>query len=466
MAPSVFRTVSGRLNQGRSRWLLPLAFLTIALFFAAGSAAVLYRSRQIRRSTQAIVQEALQSVQLVTEMGLDSSRERRLVGTHILEKDADGKAKVEEEIAQVGSDFRSAAKAYEPLTTFPGERSAWLHLQADVAGIRGPVANVLALSRQNQLAAAREAFYELDEQYADVSFDVDELIRINREAAETQVQQVRDLQLSVSNFQTVLMLLGIGSTLLVAWWTTRLIADRETQLTQYSEMLEDRNRELDAFAGRVAHDLRAPLSNVNLAASQLAQRTVGDTRTFTILQQSVRRMEGLIEDLLALSAVGANPLGKCDPAVAASQVLEDLLPRVTREGGTLNVDVASAIVRCGEGLLRQVLWNLADNAIKYRRPEEPVQITIAGRPANGRVYELRISDNGAGMSPEDSAKAFDPFYRARQARQTPGTGLGLSIVKRVVDASGGTISVDSQPGRGTTFIIRLAIDADSERLGD
>src|SRR5581483_2123170 len=123
---------------------------------------------------------------------------------------------------------------------------------------------------------------------------------------------------------------------------------------------------------------------------------------------------------------------------------------VERVGGSLDVQVPPATLRGTEGLLRQVFANLVDNAVKYRRPNVPLQVEITGR-VEGNVYELHISDNGMGMSAEDCAKAFEPFYRARRSREIVGTGLGLSIVKRVVEASGGEVSVHSELDRGTSF---------------
>jgi signal transduction histidine kinase len=111
-------------------------------------------------------------------------------------------------------------------------------------------------------------------------------------------------------------------------------------------------------------------------------------------------------------------------------------------------------VRCNPGLLRQLLWNLGENAVKYRRPDAPLSVEVRGRRVGG-AYELRLSDNGAGMSPDEVRQAFEPFFRGEGVRDTPGTGLGLSIVKRIVDACGGTISLESALGSGSTFVITL-----------
>jgi signal transduction histidine kinase len=128
-------------------------------------------------------------------------------------------------------------------------------------------------------------------------------------------------------------------------------------------------------------------------------------------------------------------------------------------GGTVDVDVEPATVHGSEGLLRQALWNLLDNAMKYRKPDFPIVIGIRGRVAAG-AYELSVSDNGIGMSEDDARNACEPFYRAFRSHETPGTGLGLSIVKRVVEASGGSVTVTSKIDEGTSFTMALSL-ADS-----
>jgi signal transduction histidine kinase len=118
--------------------------------------------------------------------------------------------------------------------------------------------------------------------------------------------------------------------------------------------------------------------------------------------------------------------------------------------------VEAAAVACREGLLRQVLWNLVENGVKYRREDVDARIAVSGHAGAG-WYELRVSDNGRGIRPEDAVHVFEPFYRADPTRHIPGTGLGLSIVKRIVEAGGGAISVETEPGHGSTFVLRLPL---------
>jgi signal transduction histidine kinase len=375
---------------------------------------------------------------------------------HIAETSAAGMSAVEAQMDDLQADFEVAAASYGPLATLPEENTAWQKLQNDVHSIREPIGRTLALSRRNQDVKARASLRMLDSRFEDIREDVNKLIEINREGASSQAREVARLQRSGTTWERVLTAIGLTSTLIVGWWAIWLVRRREVQLARYSLMLEDRNRDLDAFAGRVAHDLRAPLATINLAAWKLSNKVSTKDDTVTILQHGIRHMDGLIGDFLMLSRIGAEQIGECDPAVAAVRVHKELASHAEQIGGKVWVNVAPAKVRGTESLLFQALWNLADNAVKYRRQDVPIHVEITGHRER-EAYELRVSDNGMGMEPEDLNKAFDPFYRVRSSRELPGTGLGLSIVKRIVEVSGGTVSVDSHFGEGTTFIIDLPL---------
>jgi signal transduction histidine kinase len=238
---------------------------------------------------------------------------------------------------------------------------------------------------------------------------------------------------------------------LTARWVIRLVRDRERQM-------HERNRELDAFAGRVAHDLRGPLTKIYLASSMLDHRKIMPEASAP-LRRGVDQMEGIIQDLLTLSRVSALTMTEsCQMADVAATLEEDFKSKVESLGGILRIQVAPASVRCNPGLLRQALSNLAENAVKYRRPEVPLVLEVRGRSVS-HAYGLSVSDNGTGMSPTDVKQAFEPFFRGEHVTGIPGTGLGLSIVKRAIEANGGSVDVHSALGHGTTINIKLPLAA-------
>jgi signal transduction histidine kinase len=182
-----------------------------------------------------------------------------------------------------------------------------------------------------------------------------------------------------------------------------------------------------------------------------------DERAAAVLRRGVSRMDTLIEDLLALSRIEAQTPGvTCDPSKVVSSMLEDWRPRVEDAGGTLEIDLPPAATRGGDGLLRQAVANLIDNALKYRRADVAPRIRIKGKVTT-KSYALEVSDNGIGMSKEDARYVFEPFHRAARSSATPGTGLGLSIVKRIAESRGGRVSVASILDEGTTFTLEIPL---------
>jgi signal transduction histidine kinase len=167
-------------------------------------------------------------------------------------------------------------------------------------------------------------------------------------------------------------------------------------------------------------------------------------------------METLVHDLLTLARVESQARGQCDPAAVVAEVEADFAPRIAAEKGAVRVSVNHAAVSCSEGLLRQALTNLLENAVKYHRAEAAPEVEIVGAAVDGS-YDLTVSDNGVGMSAEETTHVSQPFYRSPRTQDRPGTGLGLSIVNRVAEASGGKLSVVSSLGRGSTFIVRLPL---------
>lgn len=441
------------ISKGLSPVLVAFALVAGILMLTNGLA--LYQSWQIQKRIGNAVADAVNSVELVQRMGADVYRHRLLIDLHVFEKETAGMARVEEQIAAIEADYASAARAYASFAQFPGEADAWRRLQTDVAAIRAPVKRALDLHKRNLDAEARAALVGTEPLFSTVENDVARLVEINRTAADMAVAKMDTLQGLLLAISAALAAAGVALTVLIGVRTTRLVRQREDEISQHAAQLEAKNRELDAFAGRVAHDLRGPVSTIKLTAEVLAQRTAGEDGPVARLNRAVNLMEGVIDDLLALARIDTSASdASCDPAEVVAQVRADLSRRLESEQVALRVTVEPSQVKCSEGLLRQALTNLADNAIKYRRATVASQLEIEGH-LDGQRYVIRVRDNGIGMSHDEARKAFDPFYRACRVQGASGTGLGLSIVKRVVEVSAGRISVESTLDEGTTFLIDL-----------
>lgn len=436
-----------------TRALLFPSFVLIAALFATTNGIALYRGWALRQKTTGMMNNMLGGVELVQRVSRDIDRERHLAEAHVVATARPDMLRLERQIALVRADLEAAAQSYAQLGPADGERALWWKLHADAKALEQPIDEVLRVSRDNQDTDARSLLAALESRFDTVDADVSALMRKDRDNAERTLASVVSMQQAARLFFGGLALLGVSLSLLVGAAATRLIRKREEQLEKYSLLLEQRNRDLDAFAGRVAHDLRGPLSTISIAAHRLRESPPG-----AMLDRGVRRMNALIEDLLTLSRIDSSAqAARCDPSQVAAQLREELEPQLAEADASLTVEVASARVRCVEGLLHQALWNLLENAVKYRRDGVHAEIAVEGHQ-NGAGYELSVRDNGVGMSADEAERVFEPFFRATATRDRPGTGLGLSIVKRVIETAGGTVRVASQPGAGTTFVLRLPPD--------
>ena len=264
-------------------------------------------------------------------------------------------------------------------------------------------------------------------------------------------------------------ILGAGKTgmvLLVISDVTRRV-EAERSLRDYARRLEERtrelesaNHELDSFSYSVSHDLRAPLRAIDgfsriLAEEHAASLDGEGLRLLGVVRSNIRKMEQLIDDLLAFSRLGrkAMTLGEVDMDALVRQVVAETVKsepdrRVEVVLGELPPAVADRV------LLEQVWVNLISNAVKYTRGRGDARIAIEGAiEAEQIVY--RISDNGVGFDMRFANKLFGVFQRLHAASEFEGTGVGLALVRRIVVRHGGWISADGRPGAGATFEFAL-----------
>ncbi|HYP16607.1 MAG TPA: ATP-binding protein [Opitutus sp.] len=230
-----------------------------------------------------------------------------------------------------------------------------------------------------------------------------------------------------------------------------------------------RVRELEGvrqeFVANVSHELRTPLSLIKGAAETLADGAKSDPtaldRLLAIIDRHADRLTLLIDDLLLLAKLDSGRvvlnLQPSPLRLAVQEVVEDLAPRAASREMTLQNTLPSGLIgQADPDRLRQVLWNLIDNGIKYGRPAGTV--TISGRVLDEKRVEVCVQDDGPGIPADSRARVFERFYRVDKARsrEQGGTGLGLAIVKHVVQAHGGEVRVESELGQGAAFYFTLS----------
>ena len=217
------------------------------------------------------------------------------------------------------------------------------------------------------------------------------------------------------------------------------------------------------FAADAAHELRTPLAALRggIEVALRAERTPEEYRR--VLASSLEEVERLIrlaEDLLLLSRSSAGPDVTRAP-VDLEPLLLDVFDVGARLGQGAGVSVrtdamASATVRGDATALRRALLNLIENAIKYTPPGGKVEL---GLTTGDGLAVITVSDTGIGLDPADTDRIFEPFVRldAARARDTGGAGLGLAIARSIAVAHGGTLTVESRPGAGSRFVLRLPL---------
>ncbi|WP_247874089.1 PAS domain-containing protein [Azospirillum sp. TSH58] len=241
----------------------------------------------------------------------------------------------------------------------------------------------------------------------------------------------------------------------------------ESDLIAAKEAAESADRAKSTFLQIMSHELRTPLNAVIGFAQVIEMRLLGAQEVDRYIdyagsiRQSGEHLLAIIDDILDITTIEAGGLRLNETPIAPPALVGEALNLVAIQSGKRGVPIHIELedglpMLSGDALrLRQVLVNLLSNAVKFSNPGEPA--VIRARRAGDGGLELSVTDTGIGIAAEDIPKAMTPFAQVDQsmARRYEGMGLGLSISKRLVEAHGGTLRVDSAPGRGTTVTVAL-----------
>ncbi len=210
------------------------------------------------------------------------------------------------------------------------------------------------------------------------------------------------------------------------------------------------------FINNMTHEFKTPISTISLAAQMLGDGSV------TKSESMLKHLSGIIVDETKRLRFQVEKVLRKE--LDANRVIQDIVTtfrlKVETAGGSIDahVEAAKDMVFVDEMHFTNVVFNLMDNAIKYKHPDRPLQLRVSTENTDSR-YIIRVADNGIGIKKEDLKKIFEKFYRVHTGNRhdVKGFGLGLAYVKNVVTALGGNIHAESEYGRGTTFIISLPL---------
>ena len=223
------------------------------------------------------------------------------------------------------------------------------------------------------------------------------------------------------------------------------------------------------FINNMTHELKTPIASISLAAQMLNDPSVSKSEQMQkhlggVIDDESKRLRFLVEKVLQMSMFDRKKAVFKKKELDLNEIVENAAHsfslRVEHTGGKIYVDIEAidSTLFVDEVHFQNVIFNLMDNAVKYRKPDEPLFITMKTWNDEHHLY-LSINDTGMGMKKENLKKIFDKFYRVHtgNVHDVKGFGLGLAYVKKVVDLHDGEIKVESELGKGTTFTIKLPV---------
>lgn len=354
---------------------------------------------------------------------------------------------------------RRGLSGYMALTAFPGEEAVRMDIQESWLRFDNAVARARTLAESNPDAGRGALFdQEVDPPGRHLLEDVTRSIEYNAVRGRELAERIRETRRRTLGLATGLnavcgILAGV-----VAWLLHRELQARRALSDEHTRFLETRAEEMEQFAGRVAHDIRNPLSSARLSA-EIAMRKSPDDAARAPLQRIIRslsRADAITGALLDFARSGArpDPGARTEPRAVIADLLVGFEAEAEQAGIQLDCEpVPPVLVACSTGVYLSLLGNLVRNAIKYMgdSPTRRIHVRVV---EEGAMIRTDIHDTGPGIAPENLPSLFEPYFRAHGG-VAEGLGLGLATVKKLAEGHGGHVGVTSEPGMGSTFWFEL-----------
>lgn len=464
MARAKGESAASRLHRARQRLprdpsprrVLRLGALVLGCLLVGVFSVVAWSFRRAEEQLTQIGRLSDESTFLIGDLGRQLAREQAAL-TQAAES-SPALAALHGARAARAADRRERVLRALPSLLTPLEQERWRLLEADAAALGAALGEVATALRDDDGASALERLDAAVPLMLEVQAQVDGFGEFHqaenaRRRLAAQQRARASLRLSVLLAGTILVL-GV-----LVWGYLWRLSRARAEANEMLERVLSSNVDLDAYARRIAHDLRNLLGPPLLMAGALERGAIEPERvrqTASQLRRTLAAAADMIDGLLELSR-GEADLGGPHHTPARKvieAVIADREPSCASTGLLLRAKFDESEIVLSEGLLRMIVENLIDNAVKFTRHRGDGEVRVCGHEEEGR-FLLTVSDTGAGIPAHALPHIFEAGFRETGA--LPGKGLGLSTVKRIVDDVGGEIEVRSTPGVGTEMRVWLPL---------
>jgi signal transduction histidine kinase len=438
------------------------SFLFVVALLAGVVGFTLWEESRTSEREDALVTQALGRDALISRIRVDALHLESAVDAHIRGTTEEERSAADQSMAGILQDISVASQEYT--RDLPqGETEIWTSFNKTSHSLAAQARKAVTYSNRKEAERARRHLVsEIRPITAALNELAEQLSQKNAEVATQMLRHLQVLRLRTTSLGALVAAIAILVSLLVGWQVTNLLRRQRATIQEQLAELDRRNRELDSFASRVAHDLVSPISPLKGYLTLIRRSNcIADAEVremLTLAEASAARMAEMIEALLRFCRAGTpSEPTVSDLDTAVSAILLEVGQTAAKEGVSLERSLEVHLpVACPSQLLQSIAQNILSNAVKYTAGRPDAKVTVRARKELGQAV-LEVTDNGCGMSAATQSSLFQPFFRAPEAHALPGHGLGLATTKRLVEAHGGSIELRSQLGVGTQVTVRFPL---------
>jgi signal transduction histidine kinase len=437
--------------------LVAFSMLLVVASFSATLVVSQWRLQPIEALALDIARDAAPSIEHLSAVRTELIRLGMYVNEYVTRTDNGGMIS-RDDIQTVRRRLDTEIDAYRALPSSPEEAKQLKAIENGLTILDRATENALDEADATSFESARLMSYApFRDRLEGVDESVARLKGLNTEHAQARSEDILRARRVAMILTTVLGMVSLVVAIIASILVLRVLRGRNRLMMKHGRLLAERATELEAFAGRVAHDLKNPLGTMALLVLLAARRRGDDPKLREVLDKltsQVKSMDQIIDGLLAFAQSGANPPSgaRADLRTTLDEVVAEV--RASAEAVSAELQIASfsaTQLACSPAALTSVLSNLLCNAVKYLGDgkREPRRISIHVKD-HDELTRIEVEDTGPGLPPGSERIIFEPFRRLTNTNQ-PGIGLGLATVKKIVEAYKGRVGVVSTWGCGSTF---------------